>query len=444
MADSSIVGGLFGVTPQSLMQQQQQGINAEANAYAQMDPFQRATAGFYKAGAQIPGAVAGLMGVQDPQLAAATTAQKLAGQFDTSTAEGLKGLSQALLQAGQQTGNPLLANFANMTNEKARGLVAEQSKLAFTASQTAENYATAAKNRAEASRVPGADKLVGLSTPASVATYATSGNIGDLVLADKGTPENQADQILLNSFITQAGGDKTLGAKAFANYKQNFAIEKAKAGKAIQTVDLSGLTNIFAQQEAKEDAKNTAEAITKAGEQLSTGSKLNRDIAELERILPNMFTGKFAGLSTETSKTLSALGVPISQKASNTEVAKAIMNNFVLPAVKQLPGSLAAKELAFLQLTKPDVIQEPATIQRLMTMIKDDIAVNKIFVKRAEKYRQDNPLKTLKDFNIPIEQNRIYLDLTKFNDIKAKVLSKKGITQQEADFASQFEKMLGE
>ena len=98
MAD--IVGGLFGVTPQSLMQQQQQGINAEALQYAQLDPFQRATAGFYKAGAQIPGAVAGLMGVQDPQLAAATTAQKLAGQFDTSTAEGLKGLSQALLQAG--------------------------------------------------------------------------------------------------------------------------------------------------------------------------------------------------------------------------------------------------------------------------------------------------------------------------------------------------------
>ena len=133
MAD--IVGGLFGVTPQSLMQQQQQGINAEANAYAQLDPFQRATAGFYKAGAQIPGAVAGLMGVQDPQLAAATTAQKLAGQFDTSTAEGLKGLSQALLQAGQQTGNPLLANFANMTNEKARSLVNEGIKLDLTRAQ---------------------------------------------------------------------------------------------------------------------------------------------------------------------------------------------------------------------------------------------------------------------------------------------------------------------
>jgi hypothetical protein len=117
------------------MQQQQQQINAEALQYAQLDPFQRATAGFYKAGAQIPGAVAGLMGVQDPQLAAATTAQKLAGQFDTSTAEGLQGLSRALLQAGQQTGNPLLANFANMTNEKARSLVNEGIKLDLTRAQ---------------------------------------------------------------------------------------------------------------------------------------------------------------------------------------------------------------------------------------------------------------------------------------------------------------------
>lgn len=442
MAD--IVGGLFGVTPQSLMQQQQQNINAEANAYAQLDPFQRATAGFYKAGAQIPGAVAGMMGVQDPQLAAASTAQKLASQFDIGTAEGLQGLSRALLQAGQQTGNPLLANFAAMTNDKARGLAAEQVKLGLTTSQTVENYAKAAKDRAEASRVPGADKLVGLSTPASAAAYATSGNIGDLVLADKGTPENQADQILLNSYIAQAGGDRTVGAQAFANYKQNFAINKAIAGKAIQTVDLGGLTSLFAKKEAEESAKDITETLKKAGEQLSTGSKLSRDINELEKILPNMFTGKFAGLSTEASKTLSAIGVPISPKASNTEVAKAIMNNFVLPAVKQLPGSLAAKELAFLQQTKPDVIQEPATIQRLMNMVKDDIAVNKLVVKRAEQYKQANSLKTLKDFNLPLEQSQIYDNLIKFNNIKAKALAKRGITQQEADFASQFEKMLGE
>jgi len=155
MAD--IVGGLFGVTPQSLMQQQQQSINAEANAYAQMDPFQRATAGFYKAGAQIPGAVAGLMGVQDPQLAAATTAQKLAGQFDTSTAEGLKGLSQALLQAGQQTGNPLLANFANITNEKARSVETEQVKLGSLKAQEKTRVTKLAqedKIREELSKLP--------------------------------------------------------------------------------------------------------------------------------------------------------------------------------------------------------------------------------------------------------------------------------------------------
>ena len=102
MAD--IVGGLFGVTPQSLMQQQQQGINAEALQYAQLDPFQRATAGFYKAGAQLPGAVAGLMGVQDPQLAAQADqyaqarTQFGAGLFNTGA--GLLGQVPTLTTAG--------------------------------------------------------------------------------------------------------------------------------------------------------------------------------------------------------------------------------------------------------------------------------------------------------------------------------------------------------
>jgi len=54
---------------QSQIQAQRQSqIDSQANAYAQMDPFQRATMGFYQAGAQIPALVGGVMGVRLPTL----------------------------------------------------------------------------------------------------------------------------------------------------------------------------------------------------------------------------------------------------------------------------------------------------------------------------------------------------------------------------------------
>ena len=218
-------------------------------------------------------------------------------------------------------------------------------------------------------------------------------------------------------------------------------------GKGTKIInDLAGLASVFAKKEAEEGAKDITDQISKAQEALKTSSKVSRDIDEIERILPNTFTGQFANIAKTASKTLAAAGIPVSDKASNTEVLQALTNNLVLPAVKQLPGSLAAKELAFLQQTKPEALQEPATIKRLLTLLKDDISVNRALVKRADEYRKADKLGSLQGFNIALQQDSIYQDLRRFNAIKAKVTAnpgKKVLTPAEADFAAKFEEELG-
>lgn len=218
----------------------------------------------------------------------------------------------------------------------------------------------------------------------------------------------------------------------------------AKQGQT--NIDLGGLTSLFAKKEAEASAKEVTDQIASAQKALSTNSKVSRDIAEIEKILPNTFQGQFANFAKTASKTLAAAGVPISEKASNTEVLQALTNNLVLPAVKQLPGSLAAKELAFLQETKPTALQEPATVKRLISLLKDDISVNRALVKRADKYKNENKLGSLQGFNVSLQQDELYTSLNRYNNLKAKVQASPGkpvLNANEAAFAKSIEEELG-
>jgi hypothetical protein len=250
----------------------------------------------------------------------------------------------------------------------------------------------------------------------------------------------------LGKLITER--DELIASGLTANDPRVVAYDRAIAaegeGKAPKvSLDLGGLTTLFAKKEAEAGGKNVADQITKAQDALAANSKVSRDIAEVERILPNAFTGQFANFSKTASKTLSGLGIPVSEKASNTETLNALFTNFVLPAVRQLPGSLAAKELDFLRQSKPEALQEPATIKRLVALLKDDISANRALVKRADEYRKADKFGSLQDFNIALQQDNIYQDLTKYRQLESRVRAGQKVTKEEADFAKKIEKDLG-
>jgi len=388
MAD--IVSNLFGVDPAALQQQRAATDFANAFRFAQLDPLQRANMAIYQGSAGLGRAANQLLG-GDEQLNRATQVRQLASQFDMTSADGLREFARAV---------------APFAPDVAQQAVKRSDEIVTTGLKQAESIATTQAKLREK-------------------TLPTS-NLGKLVterdaLIASGLPANDPRILAYNKAIDAEG--------------------EGKAPKV--SLDLGGLTTLFAKKEAEAGGKNVADQITKLQDALAGNSKVSRDIAEVERILPNAFTGQFANFSKTASKTLSGLGIPVSEKASNTETLNALFTNFVLPAVRQLPGSLAAKELDFLRQSKPEALQEPATIKRLVSLLKDDISANRALVKRADEYRKADKFGSLQDFNIALQQDSIYQDLTKYRQLEARVRSGQKISKEEADFAKKIEKDLG-
>jgi len=94
MADN-IVGGLFGVDPQQLMQQRQEMDARNAFRFAQLDPLAQAKMSIYQGSAGLGRGVSGLLG-GDPEMEKASKIQQLAGQFDLSTPQGARDFGRAL------------------------------------------------------------------------------------------------------------------------------------------------------------------------------------------------------------------------------------------------------------------------------------------------------------------------------------------------------------
>lgn len=380
---AEIVRNLFGIDPTTLQQQQSETDFARAYRFAQLDPFERANMALYQSGAQIARGTGQLLGGDD-QLNRATQIRQLAANVDFSDPASIRDFSQQV---------------APFAPEVAAEAAKRASDLELTGARTVRALREA-------------------KTP-------TSG-LGKLI--------TERDELL-------AGGLPANDPRILA-YDRAIAAEGEGKGTKVN-LDLGGFATLFAKKEAEAGGKNVADQIAKAQDALSTNSKVSRDIAEVERILPNAFTGQFANFAKTASKTLSGLGIPVSEKASNTEVLNALFTNFVLPAVRQLPGSLAAKELDFLRQSKPEALQEPATIKRLVTLLKDDIAANRGLVKRADEYRKADKFGSLKDFNIALQQDSIYQDLTRYRALEARVRSGQKISKEEAEFAKKIEQELG-
>jgi hypothetical protein len=111
------IAGLFGITPELYQQQQQQLINAEAQQFAQLDPYQQVTAGSYGAGRQLGRGIVGALGGEDPQLKIISLRNQIGKSIDPNDPESIFGAAQQLMQAGDQQGGMLLAQEARRVQE---------------------------------------------------------------------------------------------------------------------------------------------------------------------------------------------------------------------------------------------------------------------------------------------------------------------------------------
>jgi len=120
MADS-IVGGLFGMTPEMYQQQQNQNALKQASELAQLDPFALAKTGIGYGANRLAGAIGGMLGGEDPQLQRISAFQNMASQADLTSPQGYATLGRQLVASGDvQRGMALIQRSQDLAKEQAQ------------------------------------------------------------------------------------------------------------------------------------------------------------------------------------------------------------------------------------------------------------------------------------------------------------------------------------
>jgi hypothetical protein len=96
----NIVAGLFGLTPEMYGERQRTSALQEGITLAQLDPAARGAALTYGGAKGLGGAIAGAMGIEDPQLKMITQRQQLLGMIDPSNPDSYLQAAQMALQSG--------------------------------------------------------------------------------------------------------------------------------------------------------------------------------------------------------------------------------------------------------------------------------------------------------------------------------------------------------
>ena len=103
MADNSVLG-LF-TDPYQYVMRQNEMQDQSARRFAELTPMQQAQYGIYRGASQLGGGLAGLMGVQDPQLQAIGARNALLRQTNMNDPEAIRGAASRLAEMGDLAGS---------------------------------------------------------------------------------------------------------------------------------------------------------------------------------------------------------------------------------------------------------------------------------------------------------------------------------------------------
>lgn len=393
----NIVQSLFGFTPEAVQQQMYQAGENRAMQLAQMSRSPTAASEFYGLRAAERFGAAPIFGPA-PQVQKASNLQNIvqgvvANGADLSTPEGMLQLADVLNR------NPEFNGIATGLRQEASKMSQAQTKFAYDIGAKA---ASIQKDIAQAGQ-------------------AEAGRASDR---------------MNTRFVDLATRERTTGLSApeKAEYESIKELMTIKSPKG-QTIDLAGA---FDKAFTAADAKEKAQEWAKAGASYTSAIPILNQIDKVESIVPNAFTGKFAEGKLGLSKALGAFGIPISDKASDTEYINAISAKLVQQIARAFPGSLAVKELDQLVKSKPNIAQESGTILRLLGEIRDEIQAQTTTYEQLSKI--DKTKRYDQDPNVLQGQN--YNKIRRYRDIKTRALAGTA-TKDEALEAQRIQQELG-
>jgi hypothetical protein len=200
-------------------------------------------------------------------------------------------------------------------------------------------------------------------------------------------------------------------------------------------VDLGG---VLSEAFAKKEGAEKAEAWAKAGETYKLSIPLLSELETATKAANNAYFGFGAKGKVGLSKALGAIGIPISERASDSEFLDAISSKLVQRIAKNFPGSQAIKELEQLIKSKPNLEQESTTFLRLLNNVTNEFKAEVIAYEQLSKMPAEK--RYAQDFNLVTGQ--IYRKITRYQELEGRVRDKKA-SLKEANEALAIKRELG-
>lgn len=392
MATESVLSqlGLFN-SPEQYQQSLATGALRRGVELAQLTPEQYGRSIGYSGASQIGRGLAGIMGAEDPMLQLISQRQSILRGIDRNDPQSVFKAAQALGQLGDTA--------------TATQLVKDAQEAALKQSQIVKNLRERPEKESELAMLQSERADI-------VAKYG----------------ENDPRVKQYDARIAKITTGKSLG--------QEIGEGLGLLGKALG----AGL-----KKEGEETGQFAAKDFNALGNAVAAGTASKRNLATLETALQNSFTGKFADSKESIITSLTALGVPVGddlkQAATNKQLIDAMGTRYVFPLVKNFPGSLAAKELDRLEKTAPNSLQQPETIQRLVNLMKVDLAENEYTYNQAKQYKASK--NSLIGFNQADSKIEFQQKLNKLQGMVGTARRKGSVSKEEKDAIEALKQELG-
>lgn len=417
----------------------------QAMQYAQLTPFQQANFAIGRGANMLGGAIGRGLGGEDPELARISARQQISKQINysdpTSIAKGVEMLSAA----GDTQGAMMLADVARKA----------ESEKALAAQRTAQ--ANRERQQAVPNEIQIANELAALENsllqvenlPDSPDRTNAKNLLNSRLAALRGlTSKEKAVAANIKEVGVAKGSDKAVFLDV--NNDQQFIYDKDAEGKQVRvpyngavdrttskTTNQIPLGDVLQKVFQSREAEDSAKAFGVAGEAYKITVPLIKKLETVENTVNNAFTGAASNINLNISKGLSALGVKVSDRATDTEIADAISAQVVQQIAKVFPGSQSNKELDQLLKSKFNLKQELPTIIRLVGQIKDEmLAQTKTYEQMA-----NLPANERTTFNPNLAQGKNFQKIQKYRDYEKKYLNKT-ITPEERSEAAKLKQEL--
>ena len=329
MATDSMVGGLFGITPEAYQAQQNQQALAQSAELGQLDPFASARTSLIYGGRQLAGA----LGAEDPQLRIISARNAVMREVDPNNPESIMAGAQKLAQVDPE-GATKLANYAREATLKASQVTKNlrESRAATVGpegmrAQREAQLQQSLRQLREAEQTPEVKNAIQLFTDELSALQR--GGQG-------GLPQIAKLQAYRDQLVAQLG----------ENDPKVKAVDQAIKA---ETLGKGTTINVDTRQPI-EISKNKTDLAAEIEKGAFTASDRITLAQNLRSLLPKAFVGVGSDVALQGARVAEAFGIDVKGVAPS-QIVDTILNEMTVGKAGELKGALSDKDREFLKAT---------------------------------------------------------------------------------------------